>query len=131
MRNFEWQLRLAALVQRCNGRAFEWGVFDCARFASEVVEAVTGVDPWPGLVYASEKEALRHLQKTDLETLAANNLGPEIDPAFAQPGDIGLAMMGGQPMLCAQVGRAWMAPARAGGLAVSPVPSVAWRCVKV
>ncbi|MGL4576781.1 MAG: DUF6950 family protein [Burkholderiaceae bacterium] len=141
MRHFEWQLRFAALISSCADRPFNWGAFDCARFAAECVESITGKDVWAdvALEYGSEREALRRLKNAGgLRSLSAKHLGQEISPSFAQPGDIGwlewpteerpARIPATRETLVVNVGRGWLTPASDFGLAMAPRPSIAWRC---
>lgn len=128
----DWQLRLAALVERRQAQPFAWGASDCCTWASDVVEAVTGHDPaadvrgtysgWLGaLVQAKERGGLPHV--------CAQRLGARVRPALAQPGDIGLAREGSMPMLVAHTGGCWMGQGPDGLVPVRPdAVVVAWRC---
>ena len=45
MRRQDWRGRLVAVCDAAQGRAFEWGLFDCTTFVADCVEAMTDVDP--------------------------------------------------------------------------------------
>lgn len=90
-----WRERLAAEMDRQRREPFAWGKHDCAiGFAAAIVEALTGKDLARGYrgKYTSPRGALRLLRDAGAETLgdfAAMKL-PEIHPAFANVGDLGV-----------------------------------------
>lgn len=91
----DWRARFAAEMDRQRRDPFAWGAQDCALgLAAGAVQAITGQDvaaPWRGR-YISPAGARRALHKagfTALSDLVASLL-PEIPPAFADVGDIGV-----------------------------------------
>lgn len=127
----DWPARLAALVARRMQQPLQWGVHDCCLWAADVVQAVTGVDLAADLrgTYATEAGAQAALQAHGgLVQLCISRLGRVAPPALAQPGDVGLAVVAGVPLLAAN-GGPWLAVGRA-GLVVVPDAQVlrAWRC---
>lgn len=94
-RRDDWRARLSDVTDRQRQDPFVWGKHDCAiGFASAVVEAITGEDLARGYrgKYASPRGALKLLAESGAETLGdfvAMKL-PEINPAFARLGDIGV-----------------------------------------
>jgi hypothetical protein len=101
----DWQPRLAAAFIKRQRVPFAWGAQDCCRFPAACVEAVTGVNPMATLEYADEREALRLIRDGGgLPKMIAARLGPEIAPALAQPGDIGLFMQGDRETMAVNVG---------------------------
>jgi hypothetical protein len=89
-----WELRLAAVIEAARLRPFAWGEFDCATFASEVVEAVAGrsIDmTWRGR-YSTKYGARRYLARQGYQSFAdavSARLGPPLSsPELAQRGDI-------------------------------------------
>lgn len=91
----DWRARLAAEMDRQRRDPFAWGRHDCALgLAAGAVTALTGADlaaPWRGR-YRSPSSARRALHKAGFNTLAdlVASLLPEIPPAFADVGDIGV-----------------------------------------
>lgn len=125
----DWSSRLQRLILARRRAPFVWGANDCFLFAADCAEACTGHDPAAELryAYATEREALRKMQEVgDLITLAATRFGPEVPPALAQRGDVGLTVQAGRLLLCVCNGLTWLAPT-AEGLAEAPVPHRAWR----
>lgn len=91
----DWRARLAAEMDRQRRDPFAWGTQDCAvGLACGVVLAITGVDlgaPYRGR-YTTSAGALRLMRESgadDLAGFAALHL-PEIHPAFARVGDLGV-----------------------------------------
>ena len=124
-----WASRLQGLMLARRRAPFVWGANDCFLFAADCAEACTGIDPAAELrnAYATEREARRKMQEVgDLITLAATRFGPEIAPALAQRGDVGLTVQAGRSLLCVCNGSTWLAPAPE-GLAEAPAPYRAWR----
>lgn len=94
-RLYDWRARLAAEMDRQRRDPFAWGKHDCAiGFGAGIVEAITGADLARGYrgKYASPKGAERILRSSGSETLAdfVGSLLPEIEPAFARIGDLGV-----------------------------------------
>ncbi|AZV00293.1 DUF6950 family protein [Paracoccus kondratievae] len=91
----DWRARFAAEMDRQRRDPFAWGSQDCALgLAAGAVEAITGQDVaarWRGR-YRSPSGARRALHKAGFTSLAdlVASLLPEIAPAFANVGDIGL-----------------------------------------
>lgn len=91
----DWRARLAAEMDRQRRTPFAWGEHDCALgFATGIVEAITGVDLARGFrgKYRGPKAALGILADHGVETLGdfMAQFLPEIHPAFAQVGDLGV-----------------------------------------
>ena len=90
-----WRARFAAEMDRQRREAFAWGAQDCALgLACGAVLAITGTDlgaDWRGR-YCAPAQALRLMRSEGYDTLGdlvAATL-PEVHPAFARMGDIGL-----------------------------------------
>lgn len=89
----DWQDRLAAYLEDCQGRRFAYGSHDCALFAAGAVEAMTGVDlaeGWRGR-YRGPASARRALGGSPAEGLMATvdaALGPRRAPGEALAGDV-------------------------------------------
>jgi hypothetical protein len=94
-RRDDWRARLSAETDRQRQDPFVWGKHDCAiGFAAAIVEAITGEDLARGYRgrYATSRGALKLMKEAGAETLGdfvAMKL-PEINPAFARLGDIGV-----------------------------------------
>lgn len=96
----DWRARLAAEMDRQRRDPFAWGKHDCAiGFAAGIVEALTGVDMARGYrgKYASPRGALKLLRSAGADGLSAYVAQrlPEVHPAFANVGDIGIVASDG------------------------------------
>jgi len=91
MRVENWPVILAAEIQKARKRAFSFGRADCALWAADVVQAITGADPaapWRGS-YGDRHGALKLLaQFGGLREAATALLGEPIATSFAQRGDV-------------------------------------------
>lgn len=128
----DWPLRLEALMAERLAAPFEWGVRDCCLWAADVVLAVTGHDPAADLrgTYSSADGAPAIIKRLrGIPAACADRLGPEVLPALAQVGDVGLFEEAGHPALAAYTGGCWMAQGPAG---LVPLPdgmvTTAWSC---
>lgn len=68
----DWRERLAAFVLERRDAGFVWGARDCAMFAADAIQAMTGDDvlaAWRG-AYSSRFGALRALKRAGFDTLA-------------------------------------------------------------
>lgn len=129
-----WQSALAALIARRMEVPFEWGKHDCALWAADAVQAVTGDDPANDLrgTYSTPTQAADIMRSSGgLTSLADSKLGPRIKPTFAQSGDIVLCVVNGREALAVCTGRHIMAQGESGLVAV-PMSSaaLAWRCTR-
>lgn len=86
----DWQERFDALVAARLARPLSWGVHDCALFAADAVEAITGVRLCPELrAYASARQAARLLASLGgVRGLAARELGAQLPARAARVGDV-------------------------------------------
>lgn len=93
VRRFEdWPRRLAAAIEAARGRPFCWGTHDCALFAADVGEALTGKDfaaEFRGR-YTTRAAAVALLGALGgLEAVVTAALGaPRPLPTLAQRGDV-------------------------------------------
>jgi len=96
MRLKDWPSRFAALV--AEPRPFAWGENDCCLWAADAVLALTGEDRASAYrgVYSDARGALRVLESLGGLEGAAALAGPEIAPAFATVGDVGLIDAGAE-----------------------------------
>lgn len=91
----DWRARLAAEMDRQRRAPFRWGSHDCALgFATGIVEAITGADLARGYrgTYRTPGAAAQIIADSGADSLGdfvAQHL-PEIHPAFAQVGDLGV-----------------------------------------
>lgn len=126
----DWPERLAAFVDERQAMPFEWGHNDCALFAADAVQAVTGVDlaeRWRGR-YSDEVTALEmglhgasaHLAAGDvsgaLRDMASLFLDGEVQPALARRGDVLLVQHERGESLAVCVGTHAAAPGRRGAV---------------
>ncbi|SEI10161.1 DUF6950 family protein [Paracoccus alkenifer] len=90
-----WRARFAAEMDRQRREAFAWGRHDCALgLVTGAIEAITGVDLARGYrgKYRGQAAALRILRDAGCETPGdfAATILPEIPPAMARIGDVGV-----------------------------------------
>lgn len=128
-RREDWPERLFALIEARRSTPFEWAVHDCCSFAAAAVEAMTGANPIADLEWHDELSALRLLKDHGgIEALAAERLGEQVAPAFAQRGDVVLHTLTGREALGVCVGDRFAA---VGDVGVQLVPMshavTAWR----
>jgi hypothetical protein len=111
-----WQEALAACIAERQARPFAWGDQDCARFPAACVQAMTGADPMAAVpAYSTAAEAARIIGAAGgLGALAAARLGPEVLPAAAQVGDVGLLANDGRECLAVWGGDCWLAAGEQG-----------------
>lgn len=98
----DWPERFVAYIAERNEQRFAWGhgKQDCCSFANGGVIAMTGVDLMADIpAYASAEEADLILSTTSLEELMDARLPRRETPAFAQRGDVGLALIKDTPTL--------------------------------
>lgn len=91
----DWRARFAAEMNRQRLEPFSWGTQDCALgLACGAVQAITGEDLAVGFrsKYRGPVAAKRVLREAGFETLGdlVASMLPEIPPAFAETGDLGL-----------------------------------------
>lgn len=93
MRKEDWPICLDAVIEAAQARPFQWGEHDCALFALQAVEAMTGVDYSDGArgSYNSEIGAAKAFLKRgyrDVVEAASDTFGPPINKFLAQRGDL-------------------------------------------
>ena len=98
-RRDDWPGRLLALIAERRATPFAWGRHDCALFACDAVEAMTGVDPAKGLrgKYRSALGARRALKEhagagltATARKIAKVHGCPEVPVLMAQRGDLAI-----------------------------------------
>jgi hypothetical protein len=130
----DWPLRLEAFVVARQAQPFAWGGQDCALFAADAVQALTGVDVAPPALrcHRHARAALRSLRAHGgLQAIAQAALGTPIPPVLAGVGDVLLTRPSSQshhPMLAVCNGASALAPGPFGlvSLGLAQV-SHAWR----
>lgn len=131
-RRNDWPERLITAIEGAHGRPFSWGEHDCALFAANTVQAMTGQDfavPFRGR-YRTRLGALRKLYPFGGLEAYVDTLGlAEIRPAFARRGDLALIDTEDGPALGICTGRTVTYPAL-DGLLARPVRD-ARRCWRI
>ena len=127
----DWQLRFEAFISDRRAKPFTWGTNDCAVFAADCVQALTGVDvAQPSLrKHKTELQAARLLKRHGgVVGIATAVFGQPVPATQAQVGDVVLAKSGHRDMLAICNGSTCVAPSPS-GLVFFPVPveSVCWR----
>lgn len=127
----DWQVRFEAFIAARASRPFVWGTNDCAIFAADCVQAITGRDvAQPALRrHKTELQAARLLKRHGgVVGIATAALGQPAPASSAGVGDVVLAKWGGRDMLTICNGDTCIAPSP-NGLAFMPMPidSVCWR----
>lgn len=126
-RYLDWEQRLYQFIEGRRLRPFAWGQHDCALFAADAVQQMTGVDlaaDYRGK-YRTLKEARGLGELADLVDRAGLSRKP--NPRFAMRGDV--VLMGGpRPALGICLGQVFVAPGRE-QLAFESMclPEICWR----
>lgn len=120
-RKDDWEYRLHAILQEKKHQPFEWGVNDCALFASDIMEALSGVDParWFRGKYSTARGAYKALKRSPychdrvgfnsvfesvVAELAKQHGMGEIEPDYLHRGDLALVEQDGLRMMGIHVG---------------------------
>ena len=109
----DWQLRFEAFIKERQTMPFKWGVNDCAVFAADCVQALTGVDvALPELrTHTSELQAARLLKKHGgVQGIATAAMGQSVNVLQANVGDVVLTESEGRDMLAICNGGTCIAP---------------------
>lgn len=92
MRVAGWEQILDAKIEEAASRAFEWGRFDCCRFAAECADAISGSSHLAFLEtqYGDERSALRRLAELGgVRAATTLHMGEPIEGwARARRGDV-------------------------------------------
>lgn len=123
--------QLHAFIELRRNTPFAWGSHDCALFAADWVESVTGSDPAKGIRgrYQTAIGAGRVMKREGgLEAIADSRLGERVAPKLAQRGDVVLLDGSHGPTLGVCLGVEAAAPGE-GGLMLVPMrkAQAAWR----
>jgi hypothetical protein len=123
-----WEVRLAQAIEAARQRPFVWGQHDCATWAFDVREALTGA-PRPAWSYTTEAGGRRWMKRQGWNSFteaATAILGEPVAPLMAQRGDIVLVDDPEAFGVCVGAQAAVVAPV---GLSFVPLRScrMAWR----
>ena len=131
----DWPERLAAKINECRIKPFEWGQHDCCLFAMDCVEVMTGVDlvkPYRG--YTDCREAQRLLDQHGgisgiANTIAQKHSIPEtLFPLHARRGDVCLFNVGRGDTIGVVVGEHIFAPGAEGLIGIPIIHAMrTWR----
>jgi len=81
-----WESKLVDYVQECSNKPFRWGSHDCATFAKNCVQLITGskidIPTWK-----TKKEAIELLREKPLDEYVGEYF-EEININFARRGDV-------------------------------------------
>lgn len=129
-RKHDWQLRLEAFARERARMPFAWGSNDCALFAADAVEAITGERLCEELRgHATAKEAMRVLRAVGgVRGVATRALGEPIPVLMAKVGDVVVIEAGKREALAICNGGTAIATGPNGMAAVPMVQArAAWR----
>ena len=130
-RTHDWQIRFEAFIAARRAQPFAWGLNDCAIFAADCVQAITGSDPAPaGLrLHKTEKQALRALQRHGgLSGIATAALGQPAPVSQAKTGDVVLVKVGKRDALAVVNGGTALGPTASGLVSVGlDTATLCWR----
>lgn len=92
-RRDDWASRLIAVIDAADRTPFAWGKQDCALFAADCVQAMTGEDfaaPFRGRYDTAlgSVRALRMMGMASLEEYVVHVLGETVAPMMAMRGDV-------------------------------------------
>lgn len=122
----DWQLRLEAFTRERSSVPFAWGSNDCALFAADAVQAMTGVHLCPELRgYRDVRQAVRALAVIGgVRELASKALGDPVPAKRARVGDVVVVQTGKREALSICNGQTALSP----GIAVPMTQALAaWR----
>lgn len=117
----DWQARLGRHANSWRAVEYAYGLADCTRFAHGAVEAVTGVDILPGMVWPTGwMGAARFMIAKGWDSVEApiSELLPAMEVAETRAGDIVSYQAGGELHLAVRVGDTALAPAAKGLMTV-------------
>lgn len=134
IRLHDWPERVVAVLDRAAGETFEWGRADCFTLAMDIVEAITGDDPYRHErgAYSSPVGARLRLIANGFEDMAGlfGSLAHELPTAFAARGDLGLTPApGGEMAAIVCDGTGWVGRSEGAGFVRLPRNAAvkAWR----
>lgn len=130
IRLYDWQLRLEAFARERLAMPFQWGRNDCALFAADAVQAMTGERLLPNMRgYSDVRGALRLIDGAGgLRSIACYALGGFVLPAYASVGDVVLVKFGKREALGICNGGTVIGPGPTGMVAIGMDAAVAaWK----
>lgn len=130
VRLHDWQLRLESFARERQEMPFQWGRNDCALFAADAVQALTGERLLPNMRgYSNVRDALRLIDAAGgLRSIACHALGGFVLPAYARVGDVVLVKDGKREALGMCNGGSVIGPGPAGMVAIGMDAALAaWR----
>jgi hypothetical protein len=89
-----WHSGLTELINLSRHKPFEWGTHDCALWAADCIDIVTGVDYAKDSrgTYSTAFGALKciasYYKSDNLKQTFVNNFGEDLHIAYARPGDV-------------------------------------------
>jgi hypothetical protein len=125
-----WPVILNDFIDARRDTAFVWGATDCCLFAADAVQSMTGVDyvaDYRG-TYSDAKGALRLISEAGGLPAFVPDSFEEVDPGFAQRGDVVLLDIEGRNSLGIHLGHVIAGQGEAGVAFVPPALAMrAWR----
>ena len=130
-RRQDWPLHLERFIAQRFAMPFAWGTNDCAIFAADCVQALTGQDPAPASLrrHATAKQAYRAIARHGgLAAIATSSLGEPVPVRMACVGDVVLVQAGKRDALAICNGTTAMMPSARGLVSVGlATATCAWR----
>lgn len=133
-RRADWPERVVAVLDAVRDAPFAFGTSDCFTLAMDVVEAITGLDPWASERgrYRGGAGAARRLRAAGFGSIAdlLATIGREIPASFAGRGDLGVTTgADGSDAIAVCDGARWVGRAEGLGTVVLPRDRVrrVWR----
>lgn len=127
----DWPLRLEAFIAARSPQPFAWGANDCATFAADCVQAITGQDPAPAGLrrHTTAKQAYRAIARHGgMAALATAALGEPVAPVLAGVGDVLLVPNGKREAFAICNGTTALAPSAGGLVSISTKTALAaWK----
>lgn len=128
MRFENWPVLLADFIESRRVAPFQWGERDCCLFAADAVAAMTGRDFAEQFRGAYDSALSAHRLINDAGGVPALVPFDEIDPGFAQRGDVVMLNEDGHYVLGVHLGSVIAAQGVDGAVFVPPVAALkAWR----
>lgn len=95
-----WDVRLLSVIDAWRSRAYACGPDDCCAFAGDVIQAVTGLQPYADFVgYTTQAGAVQKLRERGYGSLRAalrDLCGAPVPRGLARRGDLGWLPVGGK-----------------------------------
>lgn len=123
MRRPDWEGRLAEVLAAYQAGGFAWGVRDCFRLPLAAARAVAGLDLWPDVrPYRCGRSAALRLVRHGFDGVgdALAAVLPEMHPAFAGRGDVGVVIEAGAEAGVVVLGAEIAGVAQGRGLTILP-----------